>query len=233
MPDTSPFQVRVPLTAPQSTTETSAIVWPAADPQAPAIILAHGAGTDMTHRLMRQHAGALSDAGLAVALFNFAYTEVGRKRPDPASRLESAWRDVITGLRPHLGPERRLVVGGRSMGGRIASMVAARDAAGLGIDGVVCIAYPLHPPGRPERLRVEHWPDLKVPVLIVNGSRDSMAPVDTLRDNLQAHMPPDTATLHILDGADHSFRVRKSDGRTEEDVMAETTTAITGWLAAL
>ena len=105
MPDTSPFQVRLPLTAPQSTPETSAIVWPAADPDAPAVILAPGAGTGMAHRLVRRHAGDLSEAGVAVALFNFAYTEVGRKRPDPATRLESAWRDVIVGLRPHLGPQ--------------------------------------------------------------------------------------------------------------------------------
>lgn len=207
-------------------------MWPATDPAAPAVILAHGAGTDMTHRHMRRHAADLAAAGHAVALFNFAYTEAGRGGPDPSPRLESAWRDVIHALRPHLGAHRRLVIGGRSMGGRIASMVAAGGAAELGIDGVACIAYPLHLAGRPERLRVDHWPHLTVPTLLVCGSRDAMAPTEALRHNVAAHMPPGIATLHVVEGADHSFGVRKRDGRTEDEVLDELATTITGWLAA-
>lgn len=224
-------QVRVPLTGPQAASTTSAIVWPGRDPAAAAVILAHGAGTDMTHRHMRRHATDLVAAGHPTALFNFAYTEVGRKRPDPAPRLRSAWHDVISVLRPQLGAARRLVIGGRSMGGRIASVVAARAAAQLQVDGVVCIAYPLHPTGRPDNLRVDHWSDLGVPILFVSGSRDAMAPVPAMRDNIGAHIAPGLAEFHVIDGADHSLHVRKSDPRTEQDALDEVATRLTGWLA--
>ncbi len=232
-PPPAPVEVTLPLTPPQVVETTTALVWPADDPSAPAVILAHGAGTDMRHRHMHRHATDLAAAGAAVALFNFAYTESGRKRPDPAPRLESAWRDVIVGLRPHLGGDRRLVVGGRSMGGRIASMVAAAYAAELGIAGVACIAYPLHPPGKPDRLRVGHWPALTVPTLLVCGSRDAMAPTETLRECVATHMPQGIATVHVLAGADHSFRVRKADGRTEDEVFAETAEVLVDWLGKL
>lgn len=228
-----PVEVTLPLTPPQAVETTAALVWVGADPTAPAVVLAHGAGTDMRHRHMRRHAADLVAGRFAVALFNFGYTEAGRKSPDPAPRLMSAWRDVITGLRPHLGAERALVVGGRSMGGRLASMVAAEDAAGLGIAGVACIAYPLHPPGKPDRLRVDHWPSLRVPTLLVCGSRDAMAPTETLRACVADHMPAGIATLHVLQGADHSFRVRRSDGRTEDEVFTETAEVIAGWLDGL
>ena len=240
MPDPSPTDtsasepssatVRVPLTGPQAVDATTALVWPATRAGAPGVILAHGAGTDMGHRHMRRHAADLVAAGLGVARFNFAYTEAGRKGPDPAPRLQQAWRDVIAAVGPHLGTDAPLVIGGRSMGGRVASMVAAEDARGLGIAGVACVAYPLHPPGRPDRLRVDHWPALTVPILLVCGSRDAMAPVEALEANVASHMPPGLSMVHIVQGADHSFRVRKSDGRTEDDALAEAADAIIRWI---
>ncbi|WP_341251685.1 alpha/beta family hydrolase [Euzebya pacifica] len=223
-----PRTITVPLTPPQSVESTTAQVWDGSDPDAAAIVLAHGAGTDMTHRLMQRHAADLVGRGHAVALFNFAYTERGGRRPDPAPRLEQAWRDVIAALRPALGADRPLVIGGRSMGGRIASMVAV-DAESLGVDGVACLAYPLHPPGKPEKLRVAHWPSLTRPILLLSGDRDSMAPLDSLRAQLEAAMPDGLATLHVVAGADHSYRVRKSDGRTEDEVCIEVADVISDW----
>lgn len=225
-----PQQVRVALTGPQAAATTSAIVWPGRDPQAAGVILAHGAGTDMTHRHMRRHATDLVDAGHPTALFNFAFTEVGRKRPDPASRLQSAWRDVIDALRPRMGSGRKLVIGGRSMGGRIASMVAAASADELRIDGVACLAYPLHPAGRPHNLRVGHCPDLDVPIVFISGSRDALAPVVTMQDNIRSHVPDGLASFHVIEGADHSFHVRRSDAGSEDEALQDVADHLTAWL---
>ena len=198
------------------------------------MILAHGAGTDMTHRHLQRHATDLAARGLAVALFNFGYTEAGRKRPDPAPRLVSAWRDVITHLRPALGADRLLAVGGRSMGGRIASIVAAgEDADALGIGAVTCIAYPLHPPGKPDSLRVDHWPALRVPILFVSGDRDTMAPIASWEREVAAHLGDHDATVHVVAGADHSFRVRKADGRSEDEALTEAADVVAAWLRGL
>lgn len=219
----------IPLTPPQAVEATTALLWRGSDPTAAAIVLAHGAGTDMRHRHMQAHAEDLAGRGHAVALFNFAYTEAGRKRPDPAPRLLQAWRDVVPALADHLG-DRPLVVGGRSMGGRIASMAfGGEDADAPRVDGIACIAYPLHPPGRPEKLRVAHWPALSVPVLLVSGDRDPMAPIGAMEANLASHMPHGIATLHVVRGADHSYRVRKSDGRTEPEVLAEVADTVSAW----
>ena len=223
----------IPLTPPQSVPTTTAMVWAGDGPGAAAVILAHGAGTDMRHQLMQRHAADLAAAGHPTALFNFAYTEAGRKGPDPAPRLLAAWRDAITALRPQLGEDRPLVIGGRSMGGRMASILAAEDGPALGVAGVVCLAYPLHPPGRPDSLRVDHWPSLRVPILLVCGTRDPMAPTDALRANLDAHMPEGLATVHLLGGADHSFRVRRADGRTQEETLAECGRVLADWLRDL
>ena len=109
-------------------------------------------------------------------------------------------------------------------------MVAAGSAADLGIAGVACIAYPLHPPGRPERQRTGHWPALAVPTLLVCGSRDAMAPLPALEAAVAEHMPPGIAELHVLAGADHSLRVRKVDGRTQDEVMAEVADVVADWV---
>ncbi|MEE8602669.1 alpha/beta family hydrolase [Euzebya tangerina] len=228
----APELVTVPLSPPQAAEATTAQVWPDGERGRAAVILAHGAGTSMAHRHMQRHAADLVAAGHPTALFNFAYTEMGRKRPDPAPRLVSAWRDVIAALSPRIAEGRPLVIGGRSMGGRIASIVAAEDPS-LPVDGVACLAYPLHPPGRQDRLRVDHWPDLTVPVLLLCGSRDPMAPTDTLEANVSEHMPAGLCTTHVLAAADHSFKPRKMDGRTEDEVFAEAASVLVSWMAAL
>lgn len=232
-----PDEVAVPLRDPQATPTVTALVWDVGEPGAAAVILAHGAGTDMRHRHMQRHATDLVAAGHPTAVFNFPFTEVGRRRPDPAARLLSAWRDVIATVGPRLragpGDRRPLVIGGRSMGGRMASMLAVEEGAALGVAGVVCLAYPLHPPGRADKLRVAHWPDLEVPILLVCGTRDAMAPPDALQANVVEHMPPGLATVHAVEGADHSFRVRRKDGRTEDEALAEVASVTAGWLARL
>lgn len=232
-PPPAPLEVAVPLRPPQACPTVTAQVWADGVDGAAAVVLAHGAGTDMRHRHIQRHAADLVAAGHPTAVFDFPYTELGRKRPDPAPRLLAAWHDVVQALRPLLGADRPLVIGGRSMGGRLASMLAAAEGAALDLAGVVCLAYPLHPPGRPDRLRVAHWPQLAVPVLLVCGTRDAMAPPAALAANMDAHMPQGVATLHALAGADHSFRARKVDGRTEDDVLAEAGATVSAWLADL
>jgi uncharacterized protein len=228
----TPDHVRIELSGVQACPSVGALVWGGETPDRAAVVLAHGAGTDMHHAHLQRHAADLVAAGHPTALFNFPFTEIGRRRPDPAARLLSTWRDVIEQLGPRLGEARPLVIGGRSMGGRMATMIAA-DASGPDVAGVVAIAYPLHPPGRPDRLRVEHWPGLRAPVLLVSGSRDAMAPIPAVQRNLAVHMPAGRASLHVVAGADHSFRVRKMDGRSEDEVLADVGSAVTSWLAAI
>jgi predicted alpha/beta-hydrolase family hydrolase len=169
-------------------------------------------------------AEALARSGRAALLYNFPYAEKGLHRPDPPSALESTTRAAAAFARAATG-SRRIVHGGRSMGGRIASQVVA---AGEHADGLVLLAYPLHPPGQPDRLRDAHLPGIVAPMLFVQGTRDTFAREDRLQgllDRLGAK-----AVLHRVAEADHSFGVRKRSGRTPEDVLAEVRDAVLGWL---
>jgi uncharacterized protein len=238
-----PEELAVPLTPPQRVPATTALLWPPPQPTAPTVVLAHGAGTDMRHPHLRRHASDLVAGGVGVALFDFAYRAAGGRAPDPAPRLLQAWRDVVAAVAAAVPTTSPLVVGGRSMGGRVASVLAAEvavppagaDADGRGgalsrVRGVACLAYPLHPPGRPDRLRVDHWPALRLPVLLVSGSRDAMAPLGALREAVAAHLPPGLATLHVVEGADHSMHVRAADGRDPDAVLDEVAAAVLAWL---
>lgn len=171
-------------------------------------------------------ADGLAGAGVAVCRFNFPYQEKGRKTPDRQPLLEESYAAVVEEVgRQWDGP---LALGGKSMGGRIASHLAA---SGQLMDGLVFFGYPLHPPGRPERLRDQHLHDVKVPMLFIEGTRDPFCPLDTLdevRSDLQA--PSEVA---IIDDGDHSFKVRKSSGRSIQDAWGEVIAAASGWLAGL
>lgn len=189
-----------------------------------AVVLAPGAGTSMNSPLLVSVAEGLAARGHAVLRFNFAYHERGSKRPDPQKKLLAAYRAAADALRAK--HDRRLVLGGKSMGGRMASLLAAE---GYACDGLVFLGYPLHPAGKPSQLRDAHLPDVRAPMLFVQGTRDPLCDLALLRPVL-ARLDG-RATLHEIQGGDHSFEVRKSDGRSPESVLAEVIDAAGGWIA--
>jgi len=189
------------------------------------IVLAHGAGVAMDTPFMNDVAGGLAAAGLRVARFEFPFMAGrridGKKRgPDRPAVLRACWRDVIADL----GPE-RLIIGGKSMGGRIASLVA--DDAGVA--GLVCYGYPFHPPGRPEKTRTEHLADLATPTLICQGTRD---PFGTPEDVAGYTLSP-AIRLHWLADGDHNLKPRKASGRTEAQNRDDAVAATAAFAAAL
>lgn len=192
------------------------------------LILAHGAGADQRHRFMIAFAEGLAARGVEVVTFNFPYTEAKRGAPDKPPVLEACWRDVIAAVRPSLAG-RKLAIGGKSMGGRIASMVASMGAAAQPVaDALVFLGYPLHPPKRPAELRAKHLPKIAAPMLFVQGTRDPFGGPDELRPILTGL----DATLHEIAGGDHSFAVLEKSGRTEAEVFAEAQEAIVRFLRA-
>ncbi len=190
------------------------------------VVLAHGAGAGMRSDFMEFQAAALADAGLVCLRFEFPYMAAGRKAPDKAAVLEDTWRAVAEEARA-TAAGRPLVLGGKSMGGRIASQAVA---AGATADALVFHGYPLHPPGRPERVRKAHLPGVEVPMLFVEGTRDPFCPLDTLRDVI-AETKVD-ATVAVIDDGDHSFKVRASSGRSTKAAWAEVAERTAGWIDA-
>ena len=166
-------------------------------------------------------AAALEARGIEVVRFNFPYRERGSKLPDRMPELKAAFAAVVEPLRG----KGKLILGGRSMGGRVATMLAAD---GFACDGLLLFAYPLHPAGQPEKLRSAHLPEIKVPVLCFNGTRDALC----RRDLMEKHVPSDWS-MHWLEGADHSFHVLKSSGRTDPDILAEVGAVTGAWLKAM
>ncbi|MDQ3952168.1 MAG: alpha/beta fold hydrolase [Actinomycetota bacterium] len=188
------------------------------------VVLAHGAGAGMRSEFMAFQAEALAAAGLVCLRFEFPYMQAGRKSPDKAAVLEDAWRRVAEAARERAG-DRPLVLGGKSMGGRIASQAVAEGAPA---DGLVFHGYPLHPPGRPDRIRKAHLPDVPVPMLFVEGTRDPFCPLDTLRDVI-AETGLD-AQLAVIDDGDHSFKVRAASGRSTRDAWGEAAARTVEWI---
>ncbi|HEX9700093.1 MAG TPA: alpha/beta family hydrolase [Acidobacteriota bacterium] len=195
-------------------------------PEAPAtVILAHGAGAGMDSPAMVAFAEGLAAAGLHAVRFEFPYMqrrrETGKRGgPDRAPVLLESWRGVIDGF-----DRRRLIIGGKSMGGRIASMVA--DDAG--VRGLVCLGYPFHPPGRPEKLRTEHLAGLQTPTLIVQGTRDPFGNAG----EVPGYELSSAIAVHWLEDGDHSFKPRKSSGRTLAQNIEEAVAAIAGFIEGL
>ena len=173
---------------------------------------------------MQTIAEGLGGQGYSVVRFNFVYAERGRKAPDKQPILEETYRSVVE----QVGAVDRLVIGGKSMGGRIASHVAA---AGLDCAGLLFLGYPLHPPGRPERIRDAHLHNVKVPMLFVEGTRDPFCPLETLR-RVRGELKAPTKVA-VIDDGDHSFKVRKSSGRTTEDAWEQVVAESAGWLSGL
>jgi hypothetical protein len=206
--------------------ETTAIFEPAAPRDGQAVfVCAHGAGGHREDRGMVRLAAVLRPRGFGLVRFNFLYRENGSGRPDAMQSLKRCLGAVVSRTREELGP-RRLIIGGRSMGGRAASMLAAD---GVACDALLLLAYPLHPAGKPEQLRDAHLPQIKVPVLCFNGTRDALCRRDLMEHVLGTVRTP--WEMHWLEGADHSFHVLKSSGRTDADVLDEVGDASQRWLA--
>jgi predicted alpha/beta-hydrolase family hydrolase len=208
--------------------ETSAIYEPAtSEPDAAVFVCAHGAGGQMSDRGMIATANAMRAAGLGVVRFNFLYKEKKSGRPDPMPKLMETVAAVVTRTRAELSPE-RLVIGGRSMGGRAASMLAAD---GYAADGLLLLAYPLHPAGRPEKLRDAHLPAIRMPVICFSGTRDPLC----TRSLMERALTTVTALWEMrwIDGADHSFHVLKSSGRSDADVIEEIGRTSRRWVDTL
>ena len=184
-------------------------------------VYAPGAGSNIHDAFGRYACRFLSARGYVSVRFQFPYKEEGRRAPDRPPVLEATWREVLAAQR-HAGL--KIVAGGRSMGGRIASQVVAKGAT---VDALALFAYPLHPPGDPSRRRDKHLPDIGVPTLFCTGTRDAFAQPDELS---VAASKVQHSTLHLLEGADHGFGVLKSSGRTKEDVWEEATNVLEGWM---
>jgi predicted alpha/beta-hydrolase family hydrolase len=188
-------------------------------------VFAHGAGAPMDSDFMNLFAAGLADRGLRVARFEFPYMikrrDDGKRRPpDRAPVLLETYMNIAA----ELGPE-NLVVGGKSMGGRIASMIA--DDAGAA--GLVCLGYPFHPPGKPDKLRTEHLADMKTPALILQGERDPFGK----RDEVAGYILSKSIRVNFLADGDHDLTPRKSSGRSREENWADGMDLITEFVARL
>jgi predicted alpha/beta-hydrolase family hydrolase len=255
------------------------------------VILGHGAGANQLHPFMRLFASGLAERGFDALTFNFQYMEQGRRVPDPKAKLESCYRAVIEAARTNKRLKgNRVVIGGKSMGGRIASQVAALECGGLtdaethldcggltplfdaathsrresksqktikklstnpiaqatarniapaasrdisqtpaaNIAGLVFLGYPLHPPGKPDQLRDAHLSHITAPMLFVQGARDAFGTPDELRATIKKHHLP--ATLHIVEGGDHSLKVQKSLGIPQSQAYEIVMDEIVRWL---
>ncbi|MCY4114796.1 MAG: alpha/beta hydrolase [Chloroflexi bacterium] len=189
-------------------------------------VLAHGAGSPMDSTTMEAIATGVSAAGVRVVRFEFPYMRQrrdggSRRPPDRQAVLLETWREVIDAL----GGAESLVIGGRSMGGRMASLIA--DA--VGARGLVCLGYPFHPPGKPERLRTEHLADLRTPTLIVQGERDAFGS----SAEVGGYDLSDAIRIHWLADGDHSFVPRKRSGHTTAGHLATTVAETAGFIQSL
>jgi len=205
----SPEPFAVPLAAGQSVT---ALHYPAAGPSAGATaIVAHGAGAGQHSAFMVAFARALADLGFDAVTFNFLYIEQKRRLPDRAPVLEATYAAVIAEAKRRIpSADQWLFIGGKSMGGRIATQLTASDPA-LPVAGLVLLGYPLHPPGQPQKRRDAHLVSIHKPMLVIQGSRDTFGTPEELRPVLETLAPP--ASLHVVEGGDHSFKVSRSGGR--------------------
>lgn len=186
-------------------------------------VYAPGAGARLNDGFGVHAARRLSEAGIATVRFQFPYMEAGKRRPDRNDVLEATWTAVLAQVR---GDGVRVVAGGRSMGGRIASQVAAKEAE---IDALALFAYPLHPPWNRSQRRDMHFPDIECPTLFCSGTRDEFATPEELSIATAA---VDGAVIKLLDGADHGFNMLKRSGRTREQVWEEAVDEMIRWLHA-
>lgn len=187
------------------------------------ILLSHGAGAPSDSPFMNSLSFALASHGLTVIRFEFPYMQArredGRKRPPgSALKLQSFFLDEIRRAREMIGPERPLFIGGKSMGGRVASLVVASETLEVRVSGAVCFGYPFHPPGRPDKWRTAHFPNLNRPLCVLQGSRDPFGKREEVmaRRDVTFH-----AELHWLEGGDHDLKPLRSQGTTQQALISK------------
>lgn len=190
------------------------------------LVFAHGAGAGMRHPFMEAVARRLAERGIATFRYEFPYMEKKSRRPDPRPILLATVRSAVGAAAEEAG-ERPLFVGGKSMGGRMSSLAAADEPFPPRVRGLVFFGFPLHPAGQPSTERADHLANVTLRMLFLQGTRDTLADLDLLRpvcDRLGAR-----ATLHVIDGADHSFHVPKRSGRADADVLDELADVVRAW----
>ena len=199
------------------------------------VVLGHGAGANQSSGFMRMFAKGLAARGLDVMTFNFIYMEQGRSVPDQKPKLEACFRAVIVAALKHKKlKNNRLVVGGKSMGGRIASQVVAGEGKESFIDdvaGLVFLGYPLHPPGQSTKLRVEHLEHVRKPMLFVQGTRDALGSPDEIKPYIKNLRPP--AKIFAIELGDHSFKAPKKSGLTPDQIFDAAMNEIDRWARSL
>jgi uncharacterized protein len=193
------------------------------------LVLAHGAGAGMRHAFFERLAPALCGHGVAVLRYQFPYMEAGRKRPDTPAVAQATVRAAVAAA-VALAPALPLLAGGKSFGGRMTSLTQSTEPL-PGVRGLVFLGFPLHPAGRPSGSRADHLDRVTVPMLFLQGTRDSLADLAFLRPVVERLGT--RATLHVVDAADHSFGVLKRSGRTGDEVFEELVETIAAWGAAL
>jgi len=190
-------------------------------------VFAHGAGAGMTHAFMTEAAEGLATRGVATLRYQFPYMEKGGKRPDPPAIAHAAVRAAVAeAARACAGLP--LIAGGKSFGGRMTSQAQAKTPL-PGVVGLAFFGFPLHAAGQPSSERADHLNDVRLPMLFLQGSADKLAEVDLLKPVVKKLGA--RATLHLVDGADHSFHVPKRSGRSDREVMAEILDAFAAWAA--
>lgn len=192
-------------------------------------VFAHGAGAGMTHSFMAAVAAGLGERAIATLRYQFPYMEKAGKRPDPPAIAHATVRAAVAEA-GRCCPGLPLIAGGKSFGGRMTSQAQAA-AAMQGVRGLAFLGFPLHPAGKPSTDRANHLADVHVPMLFLQGSRDNLAEVALLEPVVQ-HLRP-SATLHLVEGADHSFHVLARSGRNDREVMGEVLDAFAGWVGAI
>jgi uncharacterized protein len=209
--------------------EQTAAEWdPPSGPDRGAVfICAHGAGGNMRDRAVMAFSKAMTERGVGVVRFDFLYRARQSARPDRMPKLMACYQAVLDRVRAERNPS-ALAIGGRSMGGRAASILAAE---GVSAHGLLLLAYPLHPPAQPQKLRTEHLPRITVPVLCINGTRDDFCQKPVMEQTL-ANLGANWRMLW-LQGADHGFHVLKRSGRTDAEVVNEAADAASRWITTL
>jgi predicted alpha/beta-hydrolase family hydrolase len=192
-------------------------------------VFAHGAGAGMTHPFMEAAAQGLGERGVATLRYQFPYMEKGGKRPDSPATAQAAVRAAVAqAARSCAGL--RLFAGGKSFGGRMTSLAQA-SAPLDGVDGLAFLGFPLHPAGKPSDDRARHLADIKIPMLFMQGTRDNLAELKLLESVIERLGP--SASLRLVEAADHSFHVPARSGRNDREVLGEVLDAFAGWIGAI